>query len=467
MTEYDAVIVGAGPNGLAAAAHLTRSGRQVLVVEQADTIGGGTRTEALTLPGFAHDVCSAIHPLGIASPFFRDVELDVEWIHPEIPVAHPIGDGRAAAAFGDLDATAGNLGEDRDRYLDLIGPLVADSGDVIADFLRPLIGVPRNPSTFARMATRGALPASRLIEGFDTAEARALLAGMAGHAVAPFGSKLTGGVALLFAMTAHSRGWPMARAGSFQIAQALADVVVAGGGTIETSNRVTDLADLPGAEAYLLDLMPDAAARLAGDRLDERARRRGAKHRLGPAAFKVDWALDGPIPWQDPLSAGAGTVHLGGTYEEVRSSEDDVHGGSHPEQPFVLLAQQTPFDPTRAPPGKHTAWAYCHVPNGSTVDMTERIEAQVERFAPGFRDLVIGRSTMSPANLESHNPNYRGGDITGGGFGMKKVLGAQLRHPYRLGDGVFLCSSATPPGAGVHGMCGYHAAESALKRELA
>ena len=467
MSEFDAVVVGAGPNGLAAAAHLTRSGRKVLVVEQADRIGGGTRTEELTLPGFAHDVCSAIHPLGIASPFFRDIELDVEWIHPEIPVTHPLGGGRAVAAFSDLDTTAGQLGEDRDRYLNLIAPLVADSDDVIADFLRPLIGIPRNASTFARMATRGALPAGRIIAGLATEEARALVAGMACHAVAPLDSKLTGGVALLFAMTAHSAGWPMARGGSSQIAHALADLVTEGGGRIETSNQVTDLADLPDAAAYLLDLMPDAAARVAGDRLDDWARRRSTKHQVGPAAFKVDWALDGPIPWADPVSAGAGTVHVGGTFEEVRASEEEIHSGSHPERPFVLLAQQTLFDPTRAPAGRHTAWAYCHVPNGSTVDMTDRIEAQVERFAPGFRDLVIGRSTMSPARLERHNPNYPGGDITGGGFGMKKVLGGKLGNPYRLGDGLYLCSAAAPPGAGVHGMCGYYAADSALRRELA
>jgi phytoene dehydrogenase-like protein len=467
VTEYDAIVVGAGPNGLAAAAHLTRSGRKVLVVEQSDEIGGGTRTEPLTMPGYAHDVCSTIHPLGIASPFFNEIELDVEWVHPEIPIAHPLGGGRAAAAMSDLETTAADLGDDRSRYLSLIEPLVERSDDVIADFLRPLVGIPRNPSTFARMATRGSLPAGRVIDGFSTTEGRSLLAGIAAHAVAPFSTTLTGGVMMLFAMAAHSRGWPLVRGGSQQIAQALGDTVVAGGGAIEVSHEVTNLAELPPAAAYLLDLMPGAAARIAGERLDDWARRRCAKHKVGPAAFKVDWALDGPIPWQDPVSGRAGTVHLGGTYEEVRAAEDEVHNGSHPEQPFVLLAQQTLLDPLRAPSGRHTAWAYCHVPNGSTVDMTQRIEAQVERFAPGFIDLILARSTMSPAGLESHNPNYLGGDITGGGFGMRKVLGGKLGNPYRLGDGVYLCSSATPPGAGVHGMCGYNAAESALKRELA
>lgn len=467
MSEYDAVVVGAGPNGLAAAAHLTRSGRKVLVLEHAAVIGGGTRTEELTLPGFAHDVCSAIHPLGISSPFFRDIGLDLEWVHPEIPIAHPLGGGRAAAALPDLDATAALFGDDRNRYLGMIGPLVEKSDDVIADFLRPLIGIPRNPAAFARMATRGAAPASRVIERFSTDEARGLLGGIAAHAVAPFNSTLTGGVMMLFAMTAHSRGWPMVRGGSQMIAQAMASIVLQGGGAVETSTTVTDLADLPPAKAYLLDLMPGAAAQIARERLDDWALRRCAKHKPGPAAFKIDWALEGPIPWQDPVSGGAGTVHLGGSYEDVRAAEDEVHKGGHPERPFVLLAQQTLFDPSRAPTGKHTAWAYCHVPNGSTVDMTERIEKQVERFAPGFASLILGRSTMSPANFESHNPNYQGGDITGGGFGMRKVLGGKLGNPYRLGDGVYLCSSATPPGAGVHGMCGYNAAESALKKELA
>ena len=462
MSEYDAVIVGAGPNGLAAAVHLTRSGRRVLVVEQADTIGGGTRTEELTLPGFWHDVCSAIHPLGIASPFFREVGLDVEWVHPEIPVSHPLGDGRPAGLKRDLEESALSFGSDGQRYRRVIGPLVERADEIIDSFLGPLQMVPRNPASFARLATRGALPASTIINRFTTDEARGVLAGMAAHAIAPFGSPLTGGVALLFAVTAHAYGWPMVKGGSRGIAEALAAVIVAGGGAIETGRLVTSIDELPSAEVVLLDVMPESAVEIGGDRVMSRYRRRSSGRKRGPAVFKIDWALDGPIPWTDELSPLAGTVHLGGTYEEVMAAEDEVHAGRHPSRPFVLLAQQSKFDPTRAPEGKHTAWAYSHVPSGSDRDMTEPIEAQVERFAPGFRDLILDRHTMNAAALEAHNPNYVGGDIAGGGFGIKKVFQFGSIGPYKIGDGIYLCSSSTPPGAGVHGMCGYYAAKAAI-----
>lgn len=460
MKHYDAVVVGAGPNGLAAAAYLTQTGRRVLVAEQADRIGGGTRTEELTMPGFLHDVCSAIHPFGVASPFFRSIGLEVEWIQPEIPVSHPLGGGRPAGLLRDVTESAARFGVDGDRYERIMGPLVERADALIDGFLGPMRIPPKSPGSLARLAARGALPASRVIGGFRSDEARAVLAGTAAHAIAPFSAPLTGGVALLFAMTAHAYGWPMVKGGSQRIAEALAGVVTDGGGTIETGRMVTSLDELPPATTIMLDLMPEAALALAGDRAARSQRR--SRRRYGPAAFKVDWALDGPVPWSDGLSPRAGTVHLGGTADEVLASEAAVHAGRHPEQPFVLFAQHTPFDPTRAPDGSHTAWGYCHVPSGSDRDMTRQIEDQVERFAPGFRDRVLARHTMNAADFEAHNPNYVGGDIAGGRFGIGKVLQIGAKAPYRIGDGIYLCSSSTPPGAGVHGMCGYYAARAAV-----
>ncbi|MGH8950226.1 MAG: phytoene desaturase family protein [Acidimicrobiia bacterium] len=463
MAEYDAVVIGAGPNGLAAAAELSRRGKRVLVVEQADEIGGGTRTEELTLPGFAHDICSAIHPLGVASPFFRDLGLEVDWVHPGIPLAHPLGDGRAGVMMRDVEDTAAGFGADANHYRRILGPLVRSADELMEDFLGPMTLVPDNPSSFIRLATRGALPASVIASGFSSDEARGVLAGLAAHAIAPFGSPLTGGIALIFAVSAHAYGWPMVRGGSQRVAEALAKVIVDRGGTIETGRMIGSLDELPATSSTLLDVMPRAAVRIGGNRVNPRDRRRMAAWKSGPAVFKVDWALDGPIPWADEWSHQAGTVHVGGTWEQVAEAEDQVHSGSHPERPFVLVAQQSLFDPTRAPEGKHTAWGYCHVPSGSDIDMTKAIEAQIERFAPGFRDLIIGRHTMNAGQFEIHNPNYIRGDIAGGGFGLKKVFQLGSTAPYKIGDGLYLCSSATPPGAGVHGMCGYYAARAALK----
>lgn len=463
MDDYDAVVVGSGPNGLAAAAELTRSGRRVLVVEGSDRVGGGTRTEELTLPGFLHDVCSAIHPLGVASPFFDDLGLKVDWIHPTFPLVHPLGGGDAGVLRRDLSETAAGFDGDGPRYLRVMRPLVEAAAEVMEDFLGPMTLIPRNPGSFIRLATRGALPASVLVSAFRSTAARGLFAGLSAHAIAPFGSPLTGGVALLFAVAAHAYGWPLVRGGSQRVAEALVDLVVQGGGSVETGRPVTSLGQLPTAPIVILDLMPPAALRIAGNRVGATERRRLSGWSAGPAVFKVDWALDGPIPWADPWSGGAGTVHLGGTWEEVAEAEDTVHAGRHPERPLVLLAQQSVFDSTRAPAGKHTAWGYCHVPAGSDVDMTAAIESQVERFAPGFRDLIIGRHTMGPSWLEAHNPNYVRGDIAGGGFGLRKVFQLGATAPYRIGGGLYLCSAATPPGAGVHGMCGYYAARAAMK----
>jgi phytoene dehydrogenase-like protein len=326
-----------------------------------------------------------------------------------------------------------------------------------------MTSVPDNPGSFVKLASRGALPASIIASGFSSDEARGVFAGLAAHAIAPFSSPLTGGVALLFGVAAHAYGWPMVRGGSQRIAEALAKVIVGGGGSIETGRMIGSLDELPTNRAVVLDVMPRAAVRIGGNRVSPRDRRRLTGWKVGPAVFKVDWALDSAIPWADESSPLAGTVHVGGTWEEVAEAEDQVHAGNHPDRPLVLVAQQSRFDPTRAPEGKHTAWGYCHVPSGSDVDMTEAIESQMERFAPGFKDLVLDRHSMNAAQFEVHNPNYIRGDIAGGGFGVKKVFQLGATAPYRIGEGLFLCSSATPPGAGVHGMCGYYAARAVLK----
>lgn len=461
MPEYDAVVVGAGPNGLAAAVELTRSDRRVLVVERADAIGGGTRTEALTLPGFLHDVCSAIHPMGAASPFFRSVGV-ADWIQPDVPATHPLDDGRVAVLHRSLDETAAELGPDGKRYRRFIGSSVETADDLMSQLLGPLSLAPRNPLKLARFGLPGLIPASATARSFKTDEARALYAGLAAHAIAPFSSLMTGAVAHAFALAAHAYGWPLVEGGSQRLAEQLAAMVVDGGGTIELGNTVESLGQLPSVPIVQLDVMPDAARRIAGDRLSPAADRRLRRWRSGPGVFKVDWALDGPIPWADEVSATAGTVHVGGTFEEISAAEQEVHSGGHPTQPFVIVAQQSLFDASRAPAGKQTGWAYCHVPGGSDRDMTSVIEQQIERFAPGFRDQILGRHTMGPAAYERHNPNYVDGDIAGGAFSARDVLQFTQANPYRLGDGLYLCSSATPPGGGVHGMAGYHAARAAI-----
>ena len=461
MSDFDAVVVGAGPNGLAAAVELARSGRRTLLVEAAETIGGGTRTEELTLPGFRHDVCSAIHPSGIASPFFNEIGLDVEWVHSPIPVTHPLDGGRVAALHRSVEETAAGLGEDGPRYTGLIGPLVETVDDVVEDVLSPMTLNPRHKLTYARMAAIGGLPAALLAKRFSTEEGKALIAGLSAHSIAPFQAPATAAVGVMLGAIGHSHGWPMARGGSEAIARALAEQFTEHGGEIEVGRMVESVDELPGHVA-LLDVMPPAALAIAGDRISPVSSRRLSRWEPGPGVFKVDWALDGPIPWADPLSGQAATVHVGGTYGEVEAAEREVFRGEHPVRPFVLLSQQSLFDDTRAPEGKHTAWGYCHVPNGSDVDMTGPIEAQIERFAPGFRDLILERSTRNSVQYEAYNPNIVGGDIGGGGFGLKKVMQLGAKRPYTLGQGVFMCSSATPPGAGIHGMCGYYAARAAL-----
>ncbi|MGI9609274.1 MAG: phytoene desaturase family protein [Acidimicrobiia bacterium] len=461
MAQYEAVVVGAGPNGLAAAVELTNSGRRVLIVERAQTIGGGTRTEELTQPGFLHDVCSAIHPLGPASPFFRSHGIG-DWIQPEIPVTHPLPNGRVGVLHRDLGETVDGLGDDGNRYRRWISSMVDKSDTILPQVLGPLPLAPSHLVDLARFGVPGLLPASTVGRSFRTDEARGLYAGLAAHALAPLNAPMTGAAAQVFAMTAHAYGWPLVSGGSQRIAEQMAQMVTDEGGAIETGRHVESIDELPSAPIVVLDVMPDAAKRIVGDRVDRASRKRLGRWKSGPGVFKVDWALDGPIPWTDEASPRAGTVHVGGTFEEVAAAERAVHNGDHPDRPFVFVAQQSLFDPSRAPAGRQTAWGYCHVPAGSAVDMTSAIESQIERFAPGFRDRIIARHTMDSVAYQDHNPNYVGGDIAGGAFTARKVLQFGRTRPYRIGEGVYLCSSATPPGGGVHGMCGYHAARAAI-----
>lgn len=461
MSSYDATIVGAGPNGLTAAVELARHGMRPLVLERNPTIGGSARTAELTLPGFRHDVCAAIHPTGIASPAFNDIGLDVDWITPDVSFSHPLGGGRVAASYRSVGETAHGLGPDAATYRRVMEPLVEAMETLLQDVLGPMGVIPEDKSAFARVAALGGLPASLLAHMFKTTEARALIAGLAGHAIAPFHALATAGVGLLLGALGHSHGWPMARGGTQAVVDALAARVVESGGVIETGVEVTSSSQVEG-DLLMLDVMPPDALRIAARSMTDRARRRLSRWAPGPGVFKVDWALDGPIPWDDPVSGQTATVHVGGTYEQIAAAEASVFRGDHPEHPFVLLAQHTLFDPTRAPDGQHTAWGYCHVPNGSGVDMTERIERQIERFAPGFRDRIIGRAVKGTSEYESYNPNLIGGDIGGGRYRLGKVLQMGSKRPYSLGGGAYLCSSAVPPGAGVHGMAGFHAARAAL-----
>jgi phytoene dehydrogenase-like protein len=457
-----AVVVGSGPNGLAAAIVLARAGLPVRVLEGEDTIGGGCRSAELTLPGFVHDICSAIHPLAAASPFLRTVPLGehgVEWIESPAALAHPFDDGTAALLFRSIDATGATLGEDAGRYRRLMAPLVERSEPLLEDVLGPL-GVPKSLAAFAGFSVRSALPASALARRvFRGPRAQALFGGLAAHSMVPLTRLPTASYGLVLGVLAHVAGWPLARGGSQRLADGLASYLRSLGGEVETGQVVSSLAELGESTPVLLDVTPRALVGMA--ELPARYRRRLERFRYGPGVFKLDWALDGPIPWSAPDCATAATVHLCGTLEEIVASEAAPWRGAVSDRPFVLVAQQSLFDPTRAPEGKHTAWAYCHVPNGSTVDMTERIEAQLERFAPGFRELVLARSAMGPAEMQAHNPNYVGGDINAGVADLRQTV---ARTPYATPlPRVFLCSASTPPGGGVHGMCGYHAATAALR----
>ena len=470
QARYDAIVVGAGPNGLAAAITLARTDRSVLLLEGAETVGGGMRSLALTLPGFVHDICSAVHPLGMASPFFQSLPLEslgVTWVHPPTPLAHPFDDGTAAVLERSLEATSDSLAEDAAAYHKLMAPLVLDLEALLPDLLGPLPLRPRQPLKLARFGLQAIWSAKRLAHRrFRGERARALFAGLAAHSILPLEQPLTAAFGLVLGAAGHVSGWPVARGGSQQIANVLAAHLRVLGGEIVTGHPVASLDDLPPARVVLVDVTPHQLLRMAGQRLPARYQRKLARFRYGPGVFKIDWALDGPIPWRAPECRRAGTVHVGATVDEIAACERAVWEDRHPEKPFVLLAQQSLFDPTRAPAGRQTVWGYCHVPHGSTLDMTESIEAQIERFAPGFRQRVLARSTMSAAAFEVYNPNYVGGDITGGVQDLRQFYArpALIRSPYKTpAKGLYLCSSSTPPGGGVHGMCGYHAARAALR----
>ena len=466
----DALVVGAGPNGLSAGIAIAQTGRSVLVVEGQDTVGGGARSAELTLPGFLHDVCSAIHPLAVGSPFLSTLPLSehgLEWVHPPAPVAHPLDDGTAVIMEHSVDETAEGLGSDAESYRKLFGPLVTNWDKLSNDVIGPL-RFPHHPLVTAHFGLLGLRSAVSVAQAhFKGERARALFAGIAAHSVLPLERPVSAAVGLVLGASGHAVGWPMPRGGAQRISDALASHLTSLGGRIETGVTVERLEDAPDAAVTLLNLTPRQVVSIAGDRLPSRFRRKLDAYRYGPAAFKVDWALDAPVPWSAPECARAGTVHLGGTMAEVAHSEREVWNGHHPERPFVLLAQTSLFDPSRAPEGKHTVWAYCHVPNGSDFDMTGRIEAQVERFAPGFRERILARSVRTPAALEEYNPNLVGGDIGGGVQDLGQLFSrpARMLDPYSIpSTDMFICSSSTPPGGGVHGMCGYFAAQAALRR---
>jgi phytoene dehydrogenase-like protein len=463
----DAVVVGSGPNGLAAAITLARAGRSVLVVEAAETIGGGVRSAELTLPGFVHDVCSAIHALAKASPCFRELPLaehGLEFVDPPAPLAHPLDDGTAVMLERSVEETAAGLGPDAEAYRKMMAPLVERSGH-LEPFLLGRSPIPRRPLLAARFGLLALRSAVGLAGRFGGKGARALFAGVAAHSIQDLYRSPTASFGLVLALFGHTHGWPLVRGGSQQLADALGSYFRFLGGEIETGRHVESIDELPESQLTMLDITPRQLLRLAGQRLPGRYLRALRRYRYGPGVFKVDWALAGPVPWRAEACARAATIHVGGTLEEIADSEQAVWRGEVSERPFVLVAQQSLFDETRAPDGKHTLWAYCHVPNGSNADMTERIEAQIERFAPGFRALVLERSVRGPAEIERANENYVGGDINGGVQDLRQLYTrpAIRLNPYATPvDGLYICSSATPPGGGVHGLCGYYASRSAL-----
>lgn len=467
-TDYDAVVVGSGPNGLAAAIVLQQKGLSVLVLEARSSIGGGLRSAELTLPGYIHDICSAVHPLAVGSPFFQTLPLaehGLEFIYPPVAAAHPLDGGVAALLEGTVAETAARLGEDGTVYQNLVGPVVRDWRALAPEFLGPL-HYPKHPWMLARFGMKGLHSAKWLAGKFRTRDARALVAGMAAHSMQPLTNIATAAISFVFLATGHVRGWPIPRGGSVMIAEALAGYFVSLGGKIETRIEVRSMAQLPSSRCVLLDMTPRQLLKLGGTSWSSFYRWQLERYRYGMGIFKIDWALAEPIPFQAEGCRRAGTVHLGGAFEEIAASEAATANGQIAERPFVLLAQPSIFDPTRAPQGRHTAWAYCHVPNGSREDMTERIERQVERMAPGFRERVLARHVFDTAQMEDYNPNYVGGDINGGSMDFRQLFTrpALRWSPYSTSSpGVYICSSATPPGGGVHGMCGYHAARRALK----
>ncbi len=464
------MVVGSGPNGFAAAIELAQRGSRVCILEASDTIGGGVRSAELTLPGFVHDICSAVHPLGILSPYFRTLPLSdhgLEWILPPASVAHPLDDQPAVMLYKGLDETGDTIGEDAPAWRSLMAPFLPRSHELLSDILGPL-SIPRHPFLLARFGLPGLRSAVGFAKGkFRGERAQALFAGCAAHSILPLEKPLTAAVGIMFALSAHMENWPVARGGSAAIAAALASYFRSLGGTIECSRRVTHAGGLPAARVYLFDTDPVQLASIGESVLPSGYLRRLRRYRFGPGVFKLDWALDGPIPWRDPRCLEASTVHVGGTMAEIAASERAAWSGTPSERPYMIVCQQSQFDATRTPAGKETGYAYCHVPEGCSIDMATVLEQQIERFAPGFRDLILARHATSPTDLEHHNPNYVGGAIAGGAADITQIFTRPVArlNPYTTPNPrMYICSASSPPGGGVHGMCGYHAARAAGKR---
>lgn len=467
-TDYDVIVVGAGPNGLATGITLQKEGLKVLILEAKSTIGGGMRTSEITLPGFKHDICSAIHPMLKASPFFSSINwttYGLEFVNPEICAAHPLDSGKVAILLESLTQTAFNLGVDKSKYLQLMQTMVNNFDLLKNDLLGPL-GWPKYPFDLAVFGLKALQPATWIEKKLNSQEAKALFAGMAAHGIQPLSNWASSAIAMVLLATGHTNGWPLPVGGSQSIADAMATHFRLLGGVIETGFEVKSLQQLPSSKAVVFDCTPQQLLQIAGHQFSSFYKWQLKRYRYGMGVFKIDWALDAPIPWRNEECKQAGTVHIGNTFDEIIRNEAATSKGIHVDQPFVLLAQPSLFDSTRAPVGKHTGWAYCHVPFGSEIDMTNAIEKQVERYAPGFRERVIGRHTMNTRAMQDYNPNYIGGDINGGvqDIGQLFTRPALRWSPYRTSaKGLYICSSSTPPGGGVHGMCGYHAAKRILK----
>lgn len=468
--SYDAVIVGSGPNGLAAAITLAKQGLSVHVIEAEDTVGGGTRTKELTLPGYRHDICSAIHPMAAASPFLATLPLEnfgLEWVEPEIALAHPLDDQPAAAMYKSMEKTVENLEADGSNYRNLFEPFIRQWDELAPQILAPFNPLPASPLLMARFGLKALQPATRLATNtFDTARGRALFGGLAAHSTLPLGDLTTSAIGMVLGIAGHKVNWPFPKGGSHAITKAMAAYFKTLGGTIATGQKITALSELPRAHIAMLNLTPRQIMDLCNTNLTPKYMRKLNGFNYGVGVFKMDIALEEPVPWTDPACRKAGTVHLGGTLEEITASEKAANTGTHSEKPYVLVGQQSLADDTRAPEGKHTLWAYCHVPNGSTRDMSEPILNQIERFAPGFRDCILETHTMNTKAMHAYNPNYVGGDINGGQQDLSQLFSrpANMFSPYRIPETtMYICSSSTPPGGGVHGMCGYHAARAALE----
>ncbi|MGV3774169.1 MAG: phytoene desaturase family protein [Verrucomicrobiales bacterium] len=470
--DYDAVVVGSGPNGFSAAITFARAGLSTLIIEGKETLGGGCRTAELTLPGFHHDICSAIHPTGVVSPIFRDMRLEehgLEWVQTTTPLAHPLPDGSVALMEKSLSETAKTLGPDGRAWERMMQPFLKAGDAFFKEILKP-IRIPKHPIMMAQFGLMGLRSSKALSEAkFKGAAARALFTGCAAHSILPLDAIGTASFGLVLALSGHAIGWPCIKGGSIEIIRSMERLFLKLGGKIETGRMVRSLKDIPSSKVVLFDLSPRQITAIAGDALPTQFAKKYNRYRFGPGIFKLDAALTGPIPWKNPECFKSATVHVGGTYQEIMASEAGLLRGEVAEKPFVLVAQQSLFDSTRAPAGKHTLWAYCHVPHGCDRDMTEAIERQIERFAPGFRDLILQRHIFNPAKLEAHNPNMIGGDIGGGANDLKQFMLRPIPRfdPYSTANKrLFICSSSTPPGGGVHGMCGYLSARSALKREF-